>query len=105
MLLEDIDWAIEVISANKLYSGSLDNIKFNKERTEIKAWIDLINLDAVPISEEEKERLDEYEERYKQQSQKKGRKKFIIPKVPIDADKANADESKVGLIAGDPKKA
>ena len=65
MLLEDIDWAIEVISANKLYSGSLDNIKFNKERTEIKAWIDLINLDAVPISEEEKERLDEYEERYK----------------------------------------
>ena len=40
MLLEDIEWAIDTISANKLYSGSLDNIKFNKERPEIKAWID-----------------------------------------------------------------
>ena len=36
VLLEDIEWAIEVISANKLYSGNLDNIKFNKERPEIK---------------------------------------------------------------------
>ena len=68
MLLEDIEWTIEVISANKLYSGSLDNIKFNKERPEIKAWIDKINLVAIPINEEEKERLEEYEEKYKQQS-------------------------------------
>ena len=40
MLLEDIEWAIETISANKLYAGNLDNINFNKERPEIKSWID-----------------------------------------------------------------
>ena len=62
VLLEDIEWAIDVISANKLYGGNLDNIKFNKERPEIKAWIDLINLDALPVDIEERERLLEYEE-------------------------------------------
>jgi hypothetical protein len=66
VLLEDIEWAIEVISANKLYSGNLDNIKFNKERPEIKAWIDQINLKSIPISLEEQERLLTYEEMYKQ---------------------------------------
>ena len=65
VLLEDIEWAIDVISANKLYSGNLDNIKFNKERPEIKAWIDQINLKTIPISIEEQERLLEYEEMYK----------------------------------------
>jgi hypothetical protein len=40
VLLEDIEWAIETISANKLYAGNLDNINFNKERAEIKSWID-----------------------------------------------------------------
>ena len=65
VLLEDIEWAVEVISANKLYSGNLDNIKFNKERPEIKAWIDQINLKAIPINIEEQERLLEYEDKYK----------------------------------------
>ena len=65
VLLEDIEWAIDVISANKLYSGNVDNIKFNKERPEIKAWIDQINLKTIPISIEEQERLLEYEEMYK----------------------------------------
>jgi hypothetical protein len=64
-LLEDIEWAIDVISANKLYSGNMDNIKFNKERAEIKAWIDQINLKNIPINIEEQERLLEYEEMYK----------------------------------------
>lgn len=53
MLLEDIEWAVEVISANKLYSGSLDSINFNKERPEIKAWIDQINLKSLPMNIEE----------------------------------------------------
>jgi hypothetical protein len=65
MLLEDIEWAIEVISANKLYSGNLDNIKFNQDRPEIKAWMDKINLISIPISEEEQLRLEEYEDKYK----------------------------------------
>ena len=53
MLLEDIEWAVEVISANKLYSGNLSNIKFNKERPEINAIISRINLDFIPISLED----------------------------------------------------
>jgi len=53
VLLEDIEWAVEVISSNKLYSGNLNNIKFNKERPEIKAWIDQIDLVSIPISIEE----------------------------------------------------
>ena len=65
VLLEDIEWAIEVISANKLYSGNLDNIKFNKDRPEIKTWIDIINLNSIPINLEEQERLSFYEEEYK----------------------------------------
>lgn len=48
VLLEDIEWSIEVISANKLYAGNLDIINFNKERQEIKAWIDQINLKDIP---------------------------------------------------------
>lgn len=54
VLLEDIEWAIEVISANKLYSGNLDNISnYNKDRPEIKAWTDQISLKSIPISIEE----------------------------------------------------
>lgn len=34
-LLEDIEWAIEIISANKLYTGSMSIINFNKQRPEI----------------------------------------------------------------------
>lgn len=30
MLMEDIEWAIDVISANKLYTGTLSNIDFNR---------------------------------------------------------------------------
>ena len=37
MLIEDIEWAIEVISKNKLYTGGLDNAKYNTERSEIQA--------------------------------------------------------------------
>ena len=81
MLIEDIQWAIDTISANKLYSGNLDNIKFNLDRPEIKAWMDVINLSVIPTSEEEKERLEEYEEKYRLQSQNKGRRRIIIPKI------------------------
>lgn len=36
MLMEDIEWAVEVISANKLYTGSLDsNNLSNTQRPEI----------------------------------------------------------------------
>ena len=65
MLVEDIQWAIEVISANQLYTGNLDNINFNTERPEIKAWTELISLKWIPTNTEEMERLKEFEELHK----------------------------------------
>lgn len=65
MLVEDIQWAIEVISANQLYTGNLDNINFNTERSEIKAWTELISLKWIPTNTEEMERLKEFEEMHK----------------------------------------
>jgi hypothetical protein len=44
MLREDIEWAIDVISANKLYTGSLDTINYNLQRPEIAAWLNQIKL-------------------------------------------------------------
>jgi len=35
MLAEDIQWAVDVISANKLYTGNMASINFNKDRLEI----------------------------------------------------------------------
>ena len=54
-LLEDIEWAIEIISTNQLYTGNLDLIPFETNRPEIAAWLDRINLKAIPQNEEEME--------------------------------------------------
>jgi len=39
---EDVEWAIETISANKLYSGGLDGFQLNESLPEVKAWKDMI---------------------------------------------------------------
>lgn len=39
-LQEDIQWAIEIISSNKLYVGNLEGFKLSEERPEVKAWTD-----------------------------------------------------------------
>ena len=65
MLIEDIQWAIDVISANKLYTGNMDSIDFNMQRPEIEAQINQINLKTIPCNIEEMERLKEYEELHK----------------------------------------
>lgn len=65
MLVEDIQWAIDVISANKLYTGNLDSINFNTMRSEINAWTDKISLKNIPVNIKEMERLKEYEEMIK----------------------------------------
>ena len=44
MLYEDIEWAVNIISENKLYSGSHGAFKYNKDRDEILAWLEKINL-------------------------------------------------------------
>lgn len=52
-LQEDLEWAIGIISANKLYTGGLLNFKLNEDRPEIKAWCELISLKSIPINKAE----------------------------------------------------
>lgn len=59
----------------------MDNINFNTERQEIKAWTELISLKWIPTNLEEMERLKEFEELHKLDNQKKGRK---ISKVVVE---------------------
>tara|TARA_B110000285_G_scaffold67727_1_gene77776 strand:+ start:1603 stop:1779 length:177 start_codon:yes stop_codon:yes gene_type:complete len=44
MLYEDIEWAISIVSENKLYSGNLGAFKYNEDRDEILAWLERLNL-------------------------------------------------------------
>ena len=44
-LLEDIEWAIEVISANKLKAGNMNIFKLDELRPEIRAWLNLISME------------------------------------------------------------
>ena len=62
MLSEDIQWAVDVISANKLYTGNMASMNFNTERPEINHWIEEIAMQTIPKNIEEMERLKEYEE-------------------------------------------
>jgi hypothetical protein len=65
MLVEDIQWAIEIISQNKLYTSNLNYINLDTQRPEIKAWTELISLKWIPTNVEDMERLKEYEELHK----------------------------------------
>ena len=56
-LQEDLQWAIEIISARKLYAGNIDAFKLEADRPEVKAWTDKIYLKDVPVSNRELERL------------------------------------------------
>jgi len=60
-----------VISANKLYTGSMDSINFGKDREEIVAWTDKISLKNIPQSQEEKARLRQYEEIMKNENKQR----------------------------------
>lgn len=60
-LKEDIQWAVDIISANKLYAGGLEGFKISEDKLEVKAWTDLITLKALPINKIEAERLKQYE--------------------------------------------
>lgn len=37
-LREDIEWAVEVISSNKLYNGNLSKVELDELRPEIAVW-------------------------------------------------------------------
>jgi hypothetical protein len=71
MLAEDIQWAIDVISANNLYGTGGNSMVLDLQRPEIRAWKTLINLEWIPTNEEEMNRLKEFEDAHKLDSQKK----------------------------------
>ena len=56
-LQEDLQWAYELISQNKLYSANIEGFKLQDERPEIKAWTNLISLKNIPENKKEVERL------------------------------------------------
>ena len=74
-VLEDIEWAIEVISANRLSQGNLGGIKLDDQRPEIRAWTDMIKMTRIPLNVEEQKRLKEFEELHQAESNKKGSKR------------------------------
>ena len=69
-LREDIEWAVDVISANKLYTGNLNDVQLDTKRPEIRAWTELISMERIPLNIEEMKRLKEYEELHKLENQK-----------------------------------
>lgn len=73
-LQEDIEWAAGVISANKLYKGSLSDMKFDENRPEIKAWLGMINMTQVPLNIEEMKHRREFEDLHKLENQRKGKR-------------------------------
>ena len=56
-LKEDLQWAIDIISANKLYVGGFEGFKISEDKLEMKAWTDLIALRSLSINKLEQERL------------------------------------------------
>jgi hypothetical protein len=74
-LREDVEWAIDIISANKLYQGGFEGFKLQEDKTEIKAWTDLITLKSLPVNIAEAERLKQYEEK---PGEKREQKDFIV---------------------------
>ena len=79
-LQEDIQWAIDIISANKLYAGSMQGFRLQEEKPEVKAWTDLINLKNIPQNKKETERLKQFEGQ-KEDEQQNLRKKILQKKT------------------------
>ena len=108
-LKEDIQWAIDVISANKLYVGGLEGFKLSEDKPEVKAWTDLISLRNLPVNRLEMERLKQYEismndnkdDKQKPITFKKSNVSESTPNMKKKKDSiengAN-DESKLGLL-------
>ena len=71
MLIEDIEWVVEVLCENKMNSGSMHSVKYNKEKEEIKAWLERIDLTKIPLSFTDMKRSKENEEKYNEISSQK----------------------------------
>jgi hypothetical protein len=83
-LQEDIEWAAGVISTNKLYKGSLSDIKFDRKRPEIKAWLDMVDMSSVPVNIEEMKHRKEYEDLHNLEHQRKSKR--TEKKADVSAD-------------------
>jgi len=102
-LQEDINWAIEVISANKLYNGSFEGFMLSEERPEVKAWTDLINLKNLPVNRVEFERLKQFDVFFNEKEEEKKIKNLAKVNSDISTQKKkkeaeNQDDSKLNLL-------
>ena len=93
---EDVEWAIETISANKLYSGGLDGFQLQESQPEVKAWKDMIYIESLPINKEEQDRLKQYEEKKVDKKENKG-----ILVRPAIVEKINSNLAATGFLLGD----
>ena len=59
-LREDVEWAIDMISANKLYTGSLDSLGIYDQLPEVQAWKNLIFMKNIPVNMIEVEKLQAF---------------------------------------------
>jgi hypothetical protein len=91
-LQEDLEWAIDVISANKLYAGNSSH-KLDETKPEIKAWIDLISLKNIPVNNEEKNRIIDLEKKWAvAEVSMKSRKTTRVKKVAVETQQQEADQ-------------
>lgn len=97
-LQEDINWAIDVISANKLYVGSFEGFKLSEDRPEIKAWVDYIGMKNLPQSKEEMLRLKMFDINLNEKEENKKRKNNTDMKKRRDQDNSMIDESRINLL-------
>lgn len=80
-LQEDIQWAIDIISANKLYAGSFEGFRLSEDRIEVKAWTDMIELKNLSVNKKDVEHLKKFEGLEQKQAGKMDRKLFNRSKV------------------------
>ena len=76
-LQEDIQWAIDIISSNKLYAGGFDGFKLSEDRPEVKAWTDLIGLKNITVCKKELERLKQFDNMDPNKDNKNKKKKKV----------------------------
>lgn len=88
ILKEDVEWAVDVISANKLYMGGFEGFKLQEDKSEVKAWTDLINLKNIPTNMLEQERLKKYEEKT---GDKKDPRGIVVKPAYVERNPVNGE--------------
>lgn len=92
-LQEDIQWAIDIISANKLYAGSFEGFRLQEDRPEVKVWTDMISLKNIPVNKKEQERLKQFEQQQHEDAQLAKRRVALQKQKSKDAAVAQAQDA------------